>query len=110
MTSIQINEAKKTLPPLSQWQNWTKEQKRLYEDLSCRQMIISCIIYGESGFYDKETDTFSGRYAEDYLKTLGEKTVRRLWNEQKETMSKAVIHYGAQTDAEGCVYATVTWQ
>lgn len=109
MTSIEIQEAKKTLPPLRNWKNWTKKQKRLDKELSCREMIISCMVYGERGFYDREKDTFSGDYAEDYVKSLGEKTVRRLWNEQAETMKKATIHHGAQTDAEGCIYATITW-
>ena len=54
MTSLEIQKAKKTLPPRKDWQNWTRKQKRLDEELSCREMIISCMVYCQSGFYNRK--------------------------------------------------------
>ena len=109
MTSLEIQKAKKTLPPIKDWQNWTRKQKRLDEELSCREMIIWCMVYWESDFYNRKKDTFDGRYAMRFIKSLGEKTVRRLWKEQEETMKKATVHHGAYRDSEGGVYASVEW-
>ena len=117
MTSKQIEKRKDEIyfrvykggARIGKWNEFTDEEKRELEELSCREMIISCMIYTTSNFYDKNTDTFSGKYAVEYIKSLGEETVRQLWNEQKETMAKAKIHYGAYIDSEGGVYASVTW-
>lgn len=48
MTSEQIKKLKKTLPPLThvKYDLWTVEQKQLDKELSCREMINSCLIYG----------------------------------------------------------------
>lgn len=117
MTSEQIEKRKDEIyfrvykgeARVGKWNEFTDEEKRELKELYCRDMIISCMIYGTYNFYDKNTDTFSGRYAQKYLESLGEETVRRLWDEQKETMSKAKIRYGAYTDSEGGVYASVDW-
>lgn len=54
MTQREIDAAKATLPrPCSiPWKDWTDEQRMLYEELSCREMINSCLVYeGIDGFW-----------------------------------------------------------
>lgn len=88
----------------------TPEQERQHKELSCREMINSCLIYGEAryGFYDPKTQQF-GQYAEGYVKSLGEETVVRLYHEQAEDFSKAVVRHGVYTDHEGCTYNSCIW-
>lgn len=51
-----------------------------------------------------------GRYAEDYVKSLGKKTVIRLYNEQVSDFSEAVVKHGVYTDGEGCSYNACIWK
>ena len=53
MTRKQIEAARKRLPRLYDVQ-WTKKQKKLYDELDCREMINSCLCYGGiEGFWKK---------------------------------------------------------
>ena len=108
MTDRQIEVAKKRLP--NYFKDMTPDQRREYEELYCRSMINSCLIYGEAryNFYDPKTGEF-GKYAKDYVKTLGEETVIRLYNEQCEDFSKAVVRRGVHIDGEGVSYNSCIW-
>jgi hypothetical protein len=109
MTGKQIEAAKKLLP--SPLMKMTSRQRRLREELDCRDMINSCLIYGSAGydFYNPHTGVF-GQYAEDYVKTLGKDSVIRLFNEQHCDFSKAVVRYSVYTDREGCTYNSCKWE
>ena len=108
MTKNQIEAAKKALPRM--FKDMTPEQKTLSNELSCREMINSCLIYGSAtgNFYDPETRQF-GQYGLSYVKALGEETVVRLFNEQCEDFSKAYVVFGVYTDHEGCTYNSCVW-
>lgn len=109
MTEKEIEIAEKALP--SYFEDMTPEQCRQYEELSCRNMINSCLIYGSAHyhFYDPITQQF-GHYAMDYVKSLGKKTVVRLYNEQVEDFSKAIVETDVYTDSEGVSYNSCIWE
>ncbi len=108
MTRQQIEEAKQTLPRFLE--KHTPQQIQLRDELACREMINSCLIYGSAryDFYDPTTRQF-GQYAQRYVKQLGGKAVARLYNEQVEDFSKATVHHGVYTDNEGCSYNSCVW-
>lgn len=108
MTERQIEAAQKKLPQY--FKDMTAAQRREYEELACRRMINCCLVYGEASynFYDPKTGEF-GRYATDYVKTLGETRVIRLYNEQCEDFSKAIVKRGVYTDGEGVSYNSCVW-
>ena len=93
MTGKQIETAKRALPGF--WEPKNARQRRQEKELACREMINSCLVYGSAryDFYNPATGEF-GRYAEDYVKSLGKKTVIRLYNEQVSDFSEAVVKHG----------------
>lgn len=101
MTSKQIRELKKTLPPITRvsYDSWTEEEKQLYKEISCREMINSCLSYG--------TDFLNSRYSEDYIKELGKDRVKELYNEQLEHFNNCVLIYDVYEDSEGVTYNSV---
>ena len=109
MTGKQIEKAQKALPGFMK--PMTQQQHRQYDELSCRNMINSCLIYGSArhSFYDPKTGQF-GEYAKAYIKKLDEETVIRLYNEQAADFSKAIVKYGVYTDIEGCTYNSCIWK
>jgi hypothetical protein len=109
MTGKQIKEAWAKLP--SSWGEMTPDQRKTREELFCREMINSCLAYGQaqSSFYNPETKEF-GLYAEDYIKELGKTTVVRLFNEQCDSFSRAQVNRNVYTDSEGCTYSSIIWE
>lgn len=106
MTGKQIEAAKQSLP---RFNNRTDQDKRIADELSCREMINSCLIYGNpTAFYDESTLEFQ-YYAQRYVNDLGEETVKRLWNEQLADFAKATVVFGVYTDSEGCCYNNCIW-
>lgn len=87
---------------------FTETEKIELDELYCRQMIISCLVYTPSNFYNERTKEF-GYYAQDYIKKLGEERTLELFNEQKERMASAKIYRCAGYDSEGNCYASVDW-
>ena len=92
---------------IGKWDHFSKREQQELEEMSCRSMINSCLLYGRTGFYNDETGTF-GRYGEDYVKRLGRDIVLQLWEAQKERFSHARTHY-AGTDSEGGGYYSIEW-
>ena len=109
MTGKQIETAKRALPGF--WEPKNARQRRQEKELACREMINSCLVYGSAryDFSNPATGEF-GRYAEDYVKSLGKKTVIRLYNEQVSDFSEAVVKHGVYTDGEGCSYNACIWK
>lgn len=106
MTGKQIEAAKKSLP---RFNDRTTKNIRTADELSCREMINSCLIYGDpTAFYDESTGEFQ-EYAQSYVKDLGAKTVKRLWDEQLADFAKATVVFGVYTDCEGCCYNSCIW-
>ena len=107
MTDKQIEQAKNRLPG---YKNRTDAQRREFEELACREMINCCFVYGEEryNFYDPATGKF-GKYAQDYVNSLGAATVIRLYEEQQADFAKAIVKRGVYTDCEGCSYNSIIW-
>jgi len=94
-------------------QPWTKEDEILEEELSCRSMINSMLIYGDS--------TEEGSY--NYNKYLKPYTEKGTWHdglitknrldeliaEQKKDFEKAIVQRNVYTDSEGCSYNSCHW-
>lgn len=106
-------EIKKIEKELYAKQNLTHKDEVLLEEMKCRSMINSCLIYGYgvdkgSYAYEKYIEPFT------YDKTwhfalLTEKKIEKLIKEQKAEIEKATIHVGVGTDGEGCSYNSITW-
>lgn len=79
----------------------THEQEQLHRELDCREMINSCLCYGEN--------FIKSHYSKPYIKELGEKRVIELYNEQKADFDKATVLYGVGEDGEGNSYNSIKW-
>ena len=111
MTQKQIEEAKKTLPRYNNGKRpkLTPKQQRLEEELDCRSMINSCLIYGMTfSFYNPQTKEF-GQYAQIYREKLDDEVILRLLEEQKADFAKATVQSGVYTDSDECTYNSCSW-
>ena len=92
----------------------TKQQKREYAELSCREMINSIMIYGNIySPYDEKEDKLD-RYLEERWQKRGifyvpRKRIIELVKEQQADFAKAVVKSGVCIDYEGCTYNTCVW-
>ena len=100
MNREEIEFVKTMLPPLTKCDCWTNEQKMLNRELSCREMINSCLIYG--------TDFLTSHYKDSYIEELGEKRVNELYNEQLKYCEKCKVNYNVYEDSEGVTYNSLT--
>lgn len=114
MTDKQIKAARETLSKTS-WNSYTPEQEQLRKELSCREMIISILVYrGVEGLFDKDgrIDYYLRSYAEytsDAWNYIGMERVLELIEEQKADFEKAVVLRNTYTDHEGCTYNSIIW-
>lgn len=109
MTQRQIEDAKKAIYDVLPKREpgtalvMSKEQRKTLDELSCREMINSCLCYNES--------FLEGRYAADYERKLGKKRVEELYNEQfKDFTENAIVHKGVYQDNEGIIYNGIVWR
>lgn len=115
MTDRQIKEAMKTIPHWSKYDSMTKEQQRIHNELSCREMINSIMIYGSiNSPYNQKDDILH-----DYLQERCEHEnsmffvprtrIIELVKEQQNDIRKAVVTPCVYTDSEGCTYNSCKW-
>lgn len=113
MTQREIDLAKATLPrPCSiPWEDWTDEQHRLDAELSCREMINSCLVYeGINGFWREHEWRFGDKsYAAPHVRALGLERVKELVAEQEADFAKAKVSRDVFTDSEGVTYNSIRW-
>lgn len=113
MTQKEIDLAKVTLPHLCSvpLEHWTKEQRHLDAEISCREMINSCLVYGGiNGFWEECDWRFGDKsYAAPYVRALGLERVKELVSEQETDFSKAKVYRGVFTDSEGVTYSSIRW-
>lgn len=113
MTRKEIEAARATLPRLSStpWKDWTEDQKHLYNELSCRTMVNSCLTYGgiENFWTEHSFRRGDKSYAAPHIRELGLKRVREIVAEQEADFAKAKVFRNAFTDSEGCTYNSVQW-
>ena len=93
-------------------QQWTKKDKVLEEELDCREMINSILIYG--GSCAKDSYQYK-RYLKPFIEgdtwhkvLLSEQRVDELIAEQKESFKKAKVSF-AGYDSEGVSYNSCDW-
>lgn len=110
MTEKQIRQAYNNLPIYSEM---TPQQKKLYAELSCRELINSIMIYnGINAPYDKETDTLNEYLKEEKTNSLfylPRERIIELIKEQQEDFKNAVVKTNVYTDFEGCTYNSCIW-
>jgi hypothetical protein len=99
MTWKQIKALRNGLPPMYRRNELTKEEKQLHNELDCREMINSCLIYW--------TDFLNSRYKEMYIEDLWIRRVKQLYNEQKSDFEKAEIKYCVYEDSEWWTYNSI---
>ena len=90
----------------------TEEDKRTFEELSCIEMLNSCLTYGDDPFRVIDKWWYGHGYCKrsymsDYEDKLGKERVRELYEMQKEEFSKATIIENVYTDSEGLSYNSV---
>ena len=124
MTQKQIEKAKDELyfkyygnecrVPENLKQPWTKEDEVLMEELSCRNMINSMLIYHDSvekgsWSYNRYLMSYvTGTVYNHYHGLLTEQRVDELIAEQKESFKKATVSF-AGYDSEGVSYNSCDW-
>lgn len=92
----------------------TKEDETLLEELACREMINSCLVYGSDPFQLIEKWWYMHGYCKrsymsDYEDTLGKKRVKELYKEQLADIRKATVKHNVYEDSEGCTYNSIDW-
>lgn len=111
MTQREIDAAKKTLPSRFEYKNWTEEQKKLDEELSCREMVNSCLCYGSIKDFWEECPWRWGdkSYAASHIRKLGMERVKEIVKEQEADFAKAIVRRNVFTDSEGVTYNSILW-
>lgn len=78
-----------------------KKLERLESEMSCINMIMSCLTYGYN-FMNSE-------YKEDYIKELGYIKVKALYDIQESyVMNECSISRSVYIDNEGCSYNSIS--
>lgn len=95
---------------------WSKEDEILMEELNCRDMIHSILIYGSSADVEEGSRDFNRYLARYYDKSLNKEAllsksrVLELIKEEKEEISNAVIYRNVYTDCEGLTYNSIEYR
>ena len=80
-------EIKKQQAFLNCYKTLTDEQKLKLKELSLREMIMSCLVYGEDIFtsvcINACSEYYHRPYAEEYIDILGYDRVMEIYNDQK---------------------------
>ena len=112
MTGKQIEAARRTLPP-PPWKNWTDAERRLYDELSCREMVNSCLCYGSIADFWRVDPWRWGEYksyAERHVRALGRERAEEICKEQEADIRRARILRNVHTDSEGVSYNSIRWE
>lgn len=95
----------------------TKEDQITFKKLDIRQMMLSCLTYGENYFDMVQSSWYTAnrnKYDWEELEALGVEDglgeVHNLWDEMKtDFKNKACVVNDVYTDSEGVSYNSVTW-
>ena len=109
MNSKEIEELQDLMLHNKEWQNTNSSARKLYEEMSLRDMIMSCLTYGEDIFtnesIDATTNYYHRPYADKYINILGYSRVMEIYNDQKEYFdTKCKVIKNVHTDNEGVTY------
>ena len=103
MNSKEIDKIMHDMLNNENWYNKNSKERKLYEEMCLRRMIMSCLTYG----YNIYTDNYTLKYKD----ILGEKRFLKVCKEQEEyftTQCKVILNVG--TDNEGVIYNSLVEQ
>ena len=109
MNSKEIEEIKNLMLKNKEWENINSSARKLYAEMSLRNMIMSCLTYGEDIFtsvcINACSKYYHRPYAEEYIDMLGYDRVMEIYNDQKEYFdTKCRVEKNVYTDCEGITY------
>ena len=109
MNSKEIKEIKNLMFDNKEWKNINSSARKLYEEMNLREMIMSCLIYGDDIFtsvcINACSKYYHRPYAEEYIDKLGYDRVMEIYNDQKEYFdTKCKVEKNVYTDYEGVTY------
>ncbi len=97
MNSKEIEKIKREMYNSENWKDENSMERIIYEEMTCRSMIVSCLIYGNN--------IYGSRYVMEYIDILGEQRVLELCKEQEEYFNtKCKVVENVYTDSEGLSY------
>lgn len=82
---------------------FTESQNRELEELACRDMVNSILIYHYEPTQKRIAFPKGNRYLHSYIVTLGLDLTKKLWKEQVKDFRKTMVG-NAGSDSEGCTY------
>ena len=94
------------LPDL--FKNMTDEQKQIFEELSLREMVMSCLVYGDD-IHTAENNVSLGKYrgkpyVAEYYDTLGKDVTEKIIKQQTDYFNRGKVIRDVGTDSEGVTY------
>ena len=93
----EIEKIKKIMLKSDNWHDEESEERRLYEEMSCRSMIMACLIY--------DYNIYTNEHVKKYCDILGNQRVLELCNQQEEYFKKHIkVTKNIATDADGISY------
>ena len=106
MNSKEIKEIKSLMLKNKEWKNINSSARKLYEEMSLRNMIMSCLTYGNDIFtsvcINACSEYYNKPYAEEYIDMLGSDRVMEIYNYQTEYFdTKCKVERNVYTDSEG---------
>ena len=109
MNSKEIKEIENLMLKNKEGGNINSSARKLYEEMSLRDMIMSCLTYGEDIFtsvcINACSKYYHRPYAEEYIDMLGYDRVMEIYNDQKEYFdTKCRVEKNVYTDSEGLTY------
>ena len=97
MNKNEIREIKNKMGNHENWKDENSMERKTYEEMSCREMIMSCLTY--------RYNIYNSEYVMKYIDILGEQRVLELCKEQEEYFNtKCKVNKGVYTDNEGVTY------
>ena len=112
MNSKDIQEIKRRLYDSKDWLDVNSNDRKLYEEMNLREMIMSCLVYNEDIFTSinwNEGSGYYGRpYVDKYIDILGKDRVMTIYDEQKNYFeTKCKVKRNVYQDSEGLTYNTL---
>lgn len=106
LSEDKIDEMRWALPDL--FKNMTDEQKQIFEELSLREMVMSCLVYGDD-IHTAENNVSLGKYrgkpyVAEYYDTLGKDVTEEIIKQQTDYFNRGKVIKDVGTDSEGVTY------
>ena len=106
LSEDKIDEMRWALPDL--FKNMTDEQKQIFEELSLREMVMSCLVYGDD-IHTAENNVSLGKYrgkpyVAEYYDTLGKDVTEKIIKQQTDYFNRGKVIRDVGTDSEGVTY------